>query len=286
MDPKVSVLMPVYKTNKEFLIESIKSIINQTFKDFELIILDDCPEDPREDVIKSFNDNRIKYYKNEKNLGISASRNKLIDLSLGEYLAVFDHDDISLPERLEKEAKYLDENKSVGVVSCQMKFINSCHITPYPCTNQLIKGTMLTLCCIAHTASMIRKSVLIKNNIRYEEEFSPCEDYMLWARLMDVTLFHNLNEILVLYRDSDQNTSHNSAAIMSDKTTIIREMLLAKHPHIKQLSLRKYIYIKLIFGIPLLKIRSTLSSKKYYLFGFIPLLQIKEEYKDPHSNGI
>lgn len=147
MDPKVSVLMPVYKTNKEFLIESIKSIINQTFKDFELIILDDCPEDPREDVIKSFNDNRIKYYKNEKNLGISASRNKLIDLSLGEYLAVFDHDDISLPERLEKEAKYLDENKSVGVVSCQMKFINSCHITPYPCTNQLIKGTMLTLCC-------------------------------------------------------------------------------------------------------------------------------------------
>ena len=60
MSPKVSVLMPVYKTNKEFLINSIKSILNQTFKDFEFIILDDCPEDPREDIIKSFDDHRIK----------------------------------------------------------------------------------------------------------------------------------------------------------------------------------------------------------------------------------
>ena len=73
---------------------------------------------------------------------------------------------------------------------------------------------------------------------------------------------------------------------MSDKTTVIREMLLAKHPYIKQLSLRKYVYIKCLFGIPLLKIRTTLSSKKYYLFGFIPIMQIKEKYKDPHPNGI
>ncbi len=286
MAPKVSVLMPVYKTNVDFLNESIKSILNQTFKDFEFIILDDCPDDPRENLVKSFNDERIKYFKNKKNLGISDSRNKLIELASGEYLAIFDHDDISLPERLEKEVQYLDENKGVGVVSCQMKFIHSNYKTPYPNTNQLIKGTLPHLCCIAHTAAMIRKSVIDNHNIRYEKEFSPCEDYMLWARLMDITMFHNLNDVLVLYRDSNENTSHNSAAIMSDKTTAIREYLYEKHKNIKQLSLRKYTYIKTIFGIPLIKIRSTLASKKYYLFGIIPLLTIKEEYKDPHPDGI
>lgn len=285
MSPKISVLMPVYKTPNDFLVEAIKSILNQTFKDFEFLILDDCPTDTREDIVKSFNDDRIKYFKNEKNLGISASRNKLINLASGEYLAVFDHDDISLPTRLEKEAKFLDENKGVGVVSCQMKFMYTDYTTTHPLTNHLIKGTMLSNCCIPHTASMIRKSVLIDNNIRYEANFSPCEDYMLWARLMDVTIFHNINEVLVLYRDSDQNTSHNSAAIMSDKTTAIREMLLQKHPFIKELSLRKYTYIKLL-GIPFLKIKKTLTSKKYYLFGFIPFLNIKEEFRDPNPDGV
>lgn len=285
MPPKISVLMPVYKTPNDFLVEAIKSILNQTFKDFEFLILDDCPTDTREDIVKSFNDDRIKYFKNEKNLGISASRNKLINLASGEYLAVFDHDDISLPTRLEKEAKFLDENKSVGVVGCQMKFMYADYTTTHPLTNQLIKGTMLSNCCISHTASMIRKSVLIDNNIRYEANFSPCEDYMLWARLMDVTIFHNINEVLVLYRDSDQNTSHNSAAIMSDKTTAIREMLLQKHPFIKELSLGKYTYIKLL-GIPFLKIKKTLTSKKYYLFGFIPFLNIKEEFRDPNPDGV
>ena len=261
--PKVSVLMPVYKTQKEFLIESIKSILNQTFKDFEFIILDDCPADRREEIVKSFNDPRIIYLQNEKNLGISASRNKLIDLAKGEYLAVFDHDDLSLPERLEKEVKYLDEHKCVGVVSANMKFMCSDHYSNYPTTNQLIKGTMLTDYCLAHTASMIRKSVLIDNNIRYEAEFSPCEDYMLWARLMDKTMFHNIPEVLVLYRDSEVNTSHNSEALMSDQTTIIRQFLKNKFPDLRELSLRKYVYIKFLdtFKLMMIEIQNVKTSR-------------------------
>ena len=86
--PKVSVLMPVYKTNEKYLREAIESILNQTYKDFEFLILDDCPNDTRESIVKSYNDERIKYFKNEKNLGISGARNKLIDLSSGEYLAI------------------------------------------------------------------------------------------------------------------------------------------------------------------------------------------------------
>ena len=107
---KVSVLMPVYKTNEKFLREAIESILGQTFSDFEFLILDDCPEDDRESIVKSYDDKRIKYIKNEKNLGITPSRNKLIDMAEGEYLAVFDHDDISLPERFQKQVEFLDNH--------------------------------------------------------------------------------------------------------------------------------------------------------------------------------
>lgn len=101
--PKVSVLMPVYKTQEEHLRQAIESVLNQTYADFEFLILDDCPDDTREDIVKSYQDKRIKYSQNEKNLGITPSRNKLIDMAQGEYLAVFDHDDISLPERFAKQ---------------------------------------------------------------------------------------------------------------------------------------------------------------------------------------
>ena len=119
--PKVSVLMPVYKTKEEHLREAIESILNQTFSDFEFLILDDCPDDSRERIVKSYDDKRIKYIKNEKNLGITPSRNRLMQMAKGEYLAVFDHDDVSLPTRLEKQVQYLDANLDVGVVSSWVK---------------------------------------------------------------------------------------------------------------------------------------------------------------------
>ena len=116
--PKVSVLMPIYKTKEEYLREAIESILNQSFTDFEFLILDDCPENSREEIVKSYSDGRIKYLKNEKNLGITPSRNKLIEMAKGEYLAVMDHDDISLPARFEKQVQYLDEHQYIGVCGC------------------------------------------------------------------------------------------------------------------------------------------------------------------------
>ncbi len=101
--PKVSVLMPLYKTNEAYLREAIDSVLNQTYTDFELILLDDCPTDTREHVVCTYNDERIRYLKNERNLGITPSRNKLLDLARGEYIAVMDHDDISHPERFAKQ---------------------------------------------------------------------------------------------------------------------------------------------------------------------------------------
>ena len=82
--PKVSVLMAAYKTPEQYLREAIESILNQTFTDFEFLILDDCPTESVEDIVKSYDDKRIKYFKNPQNLGISQTRNKLIDLAKGQ----------------------------------------------------------------------------------------------------------------------------------------------------------------------------------------------------------
>ena len=115
--PKVSVLTPLYNTNPSFLKEMIESILNQTFKDFEFLLLNDSPENKElKKIVESYNDRRIIYLENEKNLGISKSRNKLLELAKGEYIAIFDHDDISLPERLEKQADFLDKNPGTGIV--------------------------------------------------------------------------------------------------------------------------------------------------------------------------
>ena len=115
--PRVSVLMPVYNTHPEHLREAMDSILAQTFTDFEFLILNDCSTDSGvEEVVKSYHDPRIIYAVNDHNLGISGSRNRLIDMARGEYLAVMDHDDFSFPDRLEKEAAFLDTHPDVGIV--------------------------------------------------------------------------------------------------------------------------------------------------------------------------
>ena len=107
--PEVSVLLPVYNTPEDFLRQAVESILNQTFQDFELLIVNDASTTDVEKVIRSYSDSRIKYFKNKTNLGISGTRNILLDKAQGKYLAVMDHDDISLPERLALSLIHISE---------------------------------------------------------------------------------------------------------------------------------------------------------------------------------
>ena len=122
---KVSVLMPVYRTDERFLREAIESVLAQTFADFEFLILDDSPDDDRSRIVSEFNDPRITYMRNDRNIGISASRNRLLDMAKGEYLAVFDHDDICRPERLEKQVAWLDAHPKCGVIGGWTRFTSN-----------------------------------------------------------------------------------------------------------------------------------------------------------------
>ena len=281
MGPKVSVLMPVYKTKEEHLRASMESILKQTFEDFEFLILDECPDDDREKIVKSYKDRRIKYFKNERNLGITPSRNKLILMAKGDYLAIFDHDDISLPERLEKEVAYLDEHPDVGVVGTKSKTIIRKRLSDNPVEDKEIKLALMRTCAIIHSSAMIRRSVLIEHNIRYEEEFSPSEDYALWCRLIPYTKFHNLPEVLFHYRDHEGNTSHNQKNKMLNATYAIWAFVKTANPEIYEEFLLKAKHTKQykLLGLPIWENRMQGYRMKGYLFGLIPLLTYKYTIK-------
>ena len=230
--PKVSVLMPVYKTNPTYLREAIESVLAQTFTDFEFLILDDCPADDRADIIRTFQDKRIRYIKNDKNSGITSARNKLIDMARGKYLAVMDHDDIALPERFAEQVKVLDTRSEIGVVGCQMERFPTTKILLYPQHRKEIERYLMQGCAIPHTGAMIRAAAL--KNIRYEKAFSPSEDYALWCRLLGKTEFYNVPKILMKYRWYEGNTSKKQADKMRSATVAIHHFVRQSHPAIWQ----------------------------------------------------
>lgn len=266
-NPRVSVLTPIYNTNPTHLRECIESILNQTFTDFEFIILNDSPDNKEiENIVLEYakRDKRIKYYKNEHNMGITPSRNKLLKLARGEYIATFDHDDISMPNRLATQVEFLDKNAGVGVVSGLMEYFgDKNYIRQYPEYDVDIKMWMTDNCAVSHTASMMRKSVLVDNGIEYEEYYTPSEDYRLFARLMEHTKFHNIQTPLVRYRFFAGQTTH----VMADRMARMHDTI--------QLEFRNKFWA---YEVAYKKYVSKRTTFRFYLFGFIPLFKVKKNW--------
>ena len=250
-------------------------MLAQTFADFELLLLDDCPEDSREAVVKSYDDPRIVYLKNERNLGISASRNKLIDLSQGEYLAVFDHDDICRPERFSKQVAYLDAHPECGVVGGWTKPSFGKPNT-YPESDHAVKLAMMNGASIWHPASMIRKSSLVAAKVRYEEEYTPVEDYMLWMRLLPHAEFHNLQEVVLDYRWHETNTSVIRKRELDAQVARVRAWAKVHLPELwAEYELRREVRRRIrLFGVPILKMVSTSPETRLFLFDCIPFMRV------------
>lgn len=204
---KVSVLVAVYRTDPEILRQTVRSVLAQTFGDFELLLLDDCPDDPREGVVREFGDRRVVYAKNERNLGIAETRNRLMEMAKGEYLAVLDHDDICREDRLEKEVAWLDAHPDCGVVSSFALYFPRIFLSAGPVGDGAIRRGLAKCCALRHSAAMLRASVLRENGIRYEAEFSPSEDYRIFCRLAAVSKLACIPEPLLFYRVHSANTT-------------------------------------------------------------------------------
>jgi len=208
--------MPVYNGEK-YLREAIDSILSQTFSDFEFLIINDGSTDKSVEIIKSHDDKRIRLIDNQKNLGIADVCNLGMSLASGEYVARMDCDDISVKTRLEKQVEFMETHGEVGICGAWIKMFGAARqINRYFTADQELKTRLLFNTCFAHPSVMIRKKIIIDNNLKFKKEFDPGDDYFLWTEASGVTKFANLPKILLYYRMHPANISK----LKSDKQKI------------------------------------------------------------------
>lgn len=205
---KVSVLMPVYN-GESFLKEAIDSIIQQTYTDWELVIINDGSIDGSGQIVRSYTDTRIKYHINESNLGLIATLNKGISICKGQYIARMDADDISEPNRIEKQIEFLDKNSDYALCGCQAKIIDNDGNTKSSILNmydnEYLQINLLFSVPFIHPGVTIRASVLKENH--YSTDYKHAEDYDLWCKIAKNHKIHNLPDFLLKYRWHTQNVS-------------------------------------------------------------------------------
>lgn len=210
MAPKVSVVMSVYNGG-EYLREAIESILHQTFKDFEFVIVDDGSTDSTCKILTTYRDERMTLVRNQENLGLARSLNRGLEIARGEYVARQDADDVSLPERLAQQLEFLEEHPEVGVVGGAVQIIdgggNASDIWRFPGEHGVLKWRLCFGNPIMHSTVMMRREIVNRVN-GYDVEMEVAMDYDLWRRLSSVTRLANLQDVLVwLRRHEDSVTS-------------------------------------------------------------------------------
>lgn len=222
INPVVSVLVPIFNS-ASYVEEAVYSVINQTFRDFEILLIDDGSTDDTEAILHHLIhlDNRIRLVQREHR-GLTESLNEGIRLARGEYIARMDSDDFSRPSRLEKQIKFLNKYPSITVCGCSMEIYEKPgHYWKVPLEHEAIMARMLFECCLFHPTTMFRKSIVSEFGC-YSADRAVAQDYDLWQRMgaSGRVRFANLKEPLVRYRthpELDRSMYKNRQKISADK---------------------------------------------------------------------
>ena len=206
---KISVILPVYNA-ETFILEAVNSILNQNFKDFELILIDDASFDNTASILSGISDSRIRLFHHDQNQGLVASLNEGLHIACGDFIARMDHDDVALPERFARQVAFLEQNPMVDVVGTGYRLIdqdgNFGHSYRPPATSEEINWAMCFLCPLAHPTIMARREILLAHG-GYDKAATFAEDYDLWERLSRKVKIANLPETLLLLRKHHRNMS-------------------------------------------------------------------------------
>ncbi len=228
----VSVVMPVFN-GERFLAEAIESILSQTFTDFEFIIVDDGSQDRSAAVAGSYaqHDERIRFVRLERNVGEADARNHGFARARGELIATMDCDDVSLPQRLQRQVDYLRGNPSVGVLGTGAQAVNE-ELRPLfnfdlPQQHALIVMNLFVGSFFIHPSTMMRRDAVADVG-GYETSRRTAPDTELWSRLMWRTRFANLPERLLLYRWHHEQIHRKRDALAMKQASEVRERLLKR----------------------------------------------------------
>ena len=215
--PRVSVIMPAYNSEK-YIAEAIESVLKQTYSDFEFIIIDDGSIDSTADIIQKYADNRIRFLKNETNAGIVYTLNKGIAAAHGEYIIRMDSDDISLPERFQKQVSYMDLHPELAVCGANMVFFGDVQgKTDMPVGTAWCKANSFFMTPMPHPVVIIRKSVLEKYKLKYDPDYERIEDFDLWTRICEFGLIDNMSDVLLKYRVHKKQLTQNHTSEEIDR---------------------------------------------------------------------
>lgn len=234
LQPKISVILPVYNAEK-FVTAAIQSVLNQTYNDFELIIINDGSTDNTENIILSFADPRIVYIKNESNLRLIKTLNKGIDKARGKYIARMDADDICLPKRFEKQLEIFESYKGVSIVNIKTLLTdeNNQFIFENKSTVQVgieaIKYIQPLKNMVSHPGVMVKADILKEYKYRDDISCEHIEDYELWLRMLeDGYICYTIEEPLLYYRVSSGSINRTQSEIQHQRMFDICKPLLYK----------------------------------------------------------
>ena len=221
--PKVTVLMPVYN-GESYLREAIESILNQSFRDFEFLIIDDGSTDRSFEIAKSYADSRIRLEKNGTNQGLIYTLNRGLSEARGTYIARMDADDISLPGRLAAQVAFMDAHPDIAVCGTWIKILGeTARPYPYPTQPEDIRAFLLFSTALMHPSVMLRASVFKDGRFKYESRDAHGEDYGLWVSLVSAGYkLANIPRVLLLYRKHLNNVSALHSPAQIDVTLRIR----------------------------------------------------------------
>lgn len=215
--------MAVYN-GAEHLTEAVNSILKQSFDDFEFLIIDDGSTDDTWELLQGFKDQRIVLMRNDSNLGLIKSLNRGIDMAKGEYIVRMDHDDISSPQRLERQVAFMDSHPDCGVCGSWIRTFGAVRprVVKYEADPDVIKAQLLFTNPLAHPTVILRRDLMMKFGWRYDEAYLHVEDYELWSRISSQTRIYNMPEVLLHYRISSNQITRQYSAEQNRLAGLIR----------------------------------------------------------------
>lgn len=233
----VSIILPVYNAGK-YISEAIESIINQTYQNLQIIIIDDGSTDNSLEIINSFKDKRINVI-SRKNMGLIFTLNEALQYAKGNYIARMDADDISRSDRIEKQVSFLKKNPNISIIGSYATIINeSNHIIGYrkPAKHNFsLKATCFLGSPFIHPSVMFNKK-LINNELYYSDEFLHAEDYELWSRLAtkDDIKFSTIPEYLLMYRVLNTSISRTYSEKQKKMTLKVQKRYFIKQKNLNE----------------------------------------------------
>ncbi|AMV32146.1 Putative glycosyltransferase EpsE [Pirellula sp. SH-Sr6A] len=283
--PKISIVMAVLNPQPRYLREALSSVLSQSMTDFEVIVVEDASYISGREVIRCFSDSRIRYFERPVRTTLVNQKNFGIEMSQGEYIAIFDGDDVMSADRLEKQTVVLDSNKEVDVLGSQVRVIDSDGIERgyrcFPRNHAEILKSMQLFVPFCHPSVTIRRDAINAVN-GYRETGYPIEDYDLWSRLaFNGARFANCDEALINYR-------LHSGQIKARRTRkcLLGVLYVKRRYWLSRMDKRALFWFLLeCFAVPMpQKLLYRLATKNLYSFG--TRNSLLQEHRIGKSNNI